>query len=114
MTALDAGGHAHDPRALQALMDILAEEFPEIEVQHHPLGIVAKCYLEAPYEVHTLDASGRIIQHYKTFQTLPSLLEPARSLALNPAYLFVEVYTDKMIPVDKSGFVAIVGTGGSL
>ena len=103
-------------------MVALREEFPDLAVENYPLGIVAKCYLGAPFEVHTFDFGAEvlpanIVHHYKTFETLPAPLEMARSLALNPAYAFVEVYTDKLVPVATARTVSIIsllgGNGGA-
>ena len=108
VACLDSGGHTHDPLQLEQLLATLAQEFPEFVIEQYPLGIVAKCYLGAPFEVHTLDRANSIIQHYKRHESLPGGLESARSLALHPAYLCVEVYSDKLIAVSKSGAVAVI------
>lgn len=105
---LDAGGHAHSQELLNALLDAIQQELPEISIEHLPVGIVAKCYLGAPHEVHTLDRQGMIIRHYKSFEGLPPLLERARSLALHPGYAFVEVYADKLIAVTQNGDTSMV------
>lgn len=108
MTRLDAGGHTHSATQTQALVDAIQQEFREVSVESLPLGIVAKCYLGAPYEVHTLDCSGSIVTHYKTHEGLPHLLERARSLAKYPTYAFIEVYATKLIAVNASGQPAII------
>ena len=59
VTRLDAGGHVHSPTATQALIDAIRQELPDVSVDALPHGIVARCYLGAPFEVHTLDCSGR-------------------------------------------------------
>ena len=58
--------------------------------------------------MHTLDYAGQIIQHYKKGATLPKGMEAARSLARQPHYSFIEVYTDKLITVTQSGQTAII------
>lgn len=108
VTRLDAGGHVHSPAATQALMDAIRQELPDVQVDALPHGIVARCYLGAPYEVHTLDCTGSIIEHYKTFEALPALLEKARSLALHPNYAFIEVYASRLIAVSSSGQTALI------
>ncbi|MDR1889295.1 MAG: hypothetical protein LBQ81_07975 [Zoogloeaceae bacterium] len=106
MSRLDAGGHVHNQSALNALLDAIRTEFPDLELL--PLGVVSRCYLGEPFEVHTLDWTGNIIQHYKTYETLPASLERARTLALHPDYAFVEVYTDKLIAVTESGDTSVI------
>lgn len=120
LTQMDSGGHVCDPQAVQTLLAALREEFPDLSIEDYPLGIVAQCYLGAPFEVHTFDFGAEVhpsnvVHHYKTFETLPAPLEAARSLALSPAYAFVEVYTDKLVPVATTHTVSIVsllGGGG--
>ena len=68
-----------------------------------PLGLVGKCYLGDPYEVHVLDVSGAIVEHFTAGQNLPSPFQPARSLALHPAYLAVEVYADRLVCLREDG-----------
>lgn len=122
MTRADSGGHIHEAQTEEKLLAALREEFPDISVEKYPedvlagrfpVGIVAKCFLGAPYEVHTFDFGtlkvfANIVRHYKTFESLPGAMENARSLALNPAYEFVEIYTDKLIAVARSGASSIV------
>lgn len=108
MTRLDAGGHVHGKAATEALTEAIRQEFPDVHVEAWPLGIIAKCFLGAPYEVHTLSCSGTIIQHFKGGEALPQGMEQARSLARNGYYAFIEVYTDKMIAVGVNGQTAII------
>ena len=108
MTRLDAGGHVHGKAATEALTEAIRHEFPDVHVEAWPLGIIAKCFLGAPYEVHTLSCSGTIIQHFKGGEALPQGMEQARSLARNGYYAFIEVYTDKMIAVGVNGQTAII------
>lgn len=105
---LDAGGHICNRHDVAALLDAIHAELPEIAIEHLPSGIVAKCWLGTPYEVHTLERDGDIIRHYKRFESLPALLERARSLALHPGYAFIEVYADKLIAVADSGETSVV------
>lgn len=109
VAALDAGTHLHDPAAFQAVQQALRQEFPEVELEQFPLlGIVARCNLGRPFEVHTLDLNGQIVRHYKGIELLPPQLERARSLALHPAYAFVEVYTDRLVAVGLNGDTALI------
>jgi len=105
---LDAGGHIHDRQAVEAFVAAIREELPEITIDQCPVGIVSKCYLGEPYEVHTLDRLGNIIHHYKRFESLPPLLGRGKTLAASGQYAFVEIYTDKVIAVAESGDVSIV------
>ncbi len=108
MTQLDAGGHVHSTAANQALLDAIRQELPDVTVDSLPLGVVSKCYLGAPYEVHTLDCTGGIAKHFKCGESLPPLMERARSLANHPTYAFIEVYSTKLIAVSASGETAII------
>ena len=117
LTQLDSEGHVCDPQAVQRVLAALREEFPDLSIESYPLAIVAKCYLGAPFEVHTFVFGAEvhpsnIVHHYKTFETLPAPLEMARSLALNPAYAFVEVYTDKLVPVATARTISIISLLG--
>jgi len=70
-----------------------------------PLGIVARCHLGHPYEVHTLDCALDIVEHYKIGQALPGGMERARTLARHPSYVFVEVYLRQVRAVSADGTV---------
>jgi hypothetical protein len=103
MTQLDAGCHCQAPRAVEALIAAIQQELPEVTIDKLPIGIVSRCFLGEDYEVHTLDRTGGIIQHYRRQQSLPASLERARSLALHSQYLFVEVYVDSLVAVRSNG-----------
>lgn len=93
-----------DTKGMGALIKAIQEEFGIAELSSLPLGIVAKCFLEHPHEVHTLDLSGsQIIKHYKIGEALPDDFEKARTLAKHNAYAFVEVYRDKIILIREDG-----------
>lgn len=108
ITKLDAGGHTVNKEFIQSLIDAIREELPEISIDQLPIGIVAKCYLEPPHEVHCLDRDGSIIKHYKYFEALPPLLERARSLAIHSGYAFIEVYHDCLRAVKNDGTISLV------
>lgn len=108
ISRLDAGGHVHNQHKTDALLAIIQEELPEIEIDMGPLGIIAKCYLGEPYEVHTLDVTGNIIEHYKKHQALPGSFERARSLAAKGQYAFIEVYHNALRAVSDDGTVATI------
>ena len=109
VAGLDAGTHLHDPVAYQVFQQAIQEEFSGIAIDDFPLlGIVARCNLGRPFEVHTLDLKGQIVRHYKSIELLPPQLERARSLALHSAYAFVEVYTDRLVAVSSAGDTAVI------
>jgi hypothetical protein len=109
MTSLDAGGHVSNVESVKRIIDAIQAEFPEITIDNFPIGIVARCYLGAPYEVHTLDLTGGIIEHYEVFKLLPIDLEKARSLSLHPQYAFVEVYrSGEMRAIEQNGNIVCV------
>ena len=105
---LDAGGHVHNQEQVDKIINIIKSEFPEIEISGILLGYVAICYLGEPYEVHTLDVSGRIIEHYKSGQALPNGLEKTRGIAMRGGYDFIEVYVDCCRAISSNGSVAVV------
>ncbi len=105
---LDAGAHHADRAGLDALIQAIANEFPELTIEQRPLGLVSQCFLGAPYEVHICDLSGGIIEHYETFRSMPPIFERARSLALHPSYAFIEVYGDTVRAVSLDGSVSVV------
>ncbi|MBT9169462.1 MAG: hypothetical protein DDT19_02822 [Syntrophomonadaceae bacterium] len=105
---LDAGGHTDNRHQVDAIIEAIRNELPEVPLENLPVGIVAKCYLGNPFEVHTLDLSGMIIKHYKEFEPLPALLEKARGLSLCGCYEFVEVYYDCIRAIKSNGTVSVV------
>lgn len=105
---LDAGGHVHNQQKVNEIIHTIKQEFPEIELAGILLGYVSVCYLGKPYEVHTLDISGGIIEHFKSGQTLPNGLEKARSIAIRGGYDFIEVYVDCCRAVSANGTVAVI------
>ena len=108
MRQLDAGGHVHNQEKVNRILDIIRDEFPEVELHDILLGFVSVCYLGKPYEVHTLDFSGQIIHHYKVGEILPNGMEKARGIALRGGYEFIEVYTDCCRAVSANGSVAVI------
>ena len=108
MHRLDAGGHTMNQHKVDSIIDAIREEFPEVELQGVLLGVISKCYLGDPYEVHTLDLIGDIIEHYKRGQTLPNNMEKARTLAIRGGYDFIEVYVDCCRAISSNGTVAVI------
>lgn len=108
LSQLDAGGHVQNQQKVDAIIHTIHQEFPEVELSGFLLGYVAICYLGKPYEVHTLDMNGQIIEHYKIGQTLPGGLEKARSIALRGGYAFIEVYIDCCRAISTDGSVSVI------
>lgn len=105
---LDAGGHVHNQNKVNEIINTIKKEFPEVELSGILLGYVAICYLGKPYEVHTLDITGGIIEHYKAGHTLPGGLEKARSIAMRGGYDFIEVYVDCCRAISSNGSVSVI------
>ena len=105
---LDAGGHVHNQGKVNEIIDAIRAEFPEVELSGMLIGFVAVCYLGPPYEVHTLDFTGQIIEHYKVRQTLPNGMEKARSIAMRGGYAFIEVYIDCCRAIRSDGTVSVI------
>lgn len=108
MKQLDAGGHHEDRAGLESLIQAIAGEFPELTIEQRPLGIVGECYLGAPYEVHICDLSGGIIEHFERNRSMPPQFERARSLAVHPSYVFIEIYADCVRAVGANGAVSVI------
>ena len=108
MGNLDAGGHARNSEQVEAILDGVRREFPEVNMDGILLGFVSKCYLGGAYEVHSLDAAGGIVRHYERGQPLPGGMEKARSIAIGGGYEFIEVYSDCCRAVDASGNVSVI------
>ncbi|WP_131539784.1 hypothetical protein [Pedobacter nototheniae] len=91
-------------KGMEDILRAIEEEFGSAELMNLPLGIVSKCFLGHPYEVHTLDLSGsQIIKHYKVGETMEPDFEKARIVAKHNAYAMVEVYKDKIILIREDG-----------
>ncbi|MFH5186915.1 hypothetical protein ACHHV8_32410 [Paenibacillus sp. TAB 01] len=112
MTKLDAMGAVCDHTKVQELIRSIQGEFAELKPHQFLIGLVSKCYLGAPYEVHTLDMRQEIVEHYKAGQPLPSGMEKARALAMHPSYAFIEVYSDAICAVAATGYAAFTRGSG--
>lgn len=108
MRSLDAGGHVCNKNQVDEIINAIREEFPEVELDGVMLGIISQCYLGAPYEVHVLDFTGGIIDHYKAGHPLPLGMEKARTLAMRGGYEFIEVYINYCVAVDLSGRSSVI------
>lgn len=105
---LDSGAHVHNGQQTEEIIRTIRSEFPELEISGVLLGVVSRCYLGAPYEVHSLDMTGSIVEHYKRGEAMPNGLERARSIALCGSYDFVEVYVDCCRAVSSTGAVSVI------
>ncbi|WP_278473791.1 MULTISPECIES: hypothetical protein [Megamonas] len=106
---LDAGGKVANQHQIEAIINQLKKDFPEISLPSMLVGIISKCYLGGTYEVHTLSILGNIIEHFHRGESLGNTyLEKARSLAMFGGYSFIEVYTDCLRAVDESGDVSVI------
>ncbi|GAA0742246.1 hypothetical protein [Clostridium oceanicum] len=105
---LDVGGCEQCKKQFDECVEEIKNEFKDIPQANLFVGLVAKCYLGEPYEVHTLDMTGNIINHYKTSESMEPLFERARSLALHGNYEYIEVYTDCLCAVKRDGSVSMV------
>jgi hypothetical protein len=108
MHKLDAGGHVHNQDKVDEIINAIKDEFPEVELQGILLGCVSICYLGRPYEVHSINYRGGIIEHYKAGHVMPGGLEKARSIALRGGYDFIEVYADCCRAVNSDGSVSVI------
>ncbi len=108
MKRIDAGTHHANRAALDELVGAIAQEFPELGIELRPLGIVSRCYLGAPYEVHICDLTGGIIEHFESFTSMPPLFERARALAGHSSYAFIEIYADTLRAVSADGTVSVI------
>jgi hypothetical protein len=93
-----------DTKGMEDLLKAIQSELGIAELTSLPLGIVSKCFLGHPYEVHTLYLSGtQIIKHYKANESMEEDFEKARTVANHNAYAMVEVYKDKIIIIREDG-----------
>lgn len=105
---LDAGGHVHNQAKVNEIIDTIKNELPEVDLSGVLQGFVAICYLGRPYEVHTLDMIGGIIEHFEAGRPLPDGLEKARGIALRGGYDFIEVYVDCCRAISANGAVSVI------
>ena len=105
---LDAGTTTGATLGAESVLAAVAAEFPDLDLQSRPLGLVARCLLGAPFEVHTCALDGTICQHFRRGQSLPPLFERGRKLALHPSYAFIEVYPDTLRAIATDGRVSTI------
>ena len=110
MKRLDAGTHQPNAAALQEMLDAIAAEFPELRIDDRPIGVVSRCFLGSPYEVHICDLAGGIIEHFQHWRSMPPLFERARSIAAHGAYAFIEIYVSTIRAVAADGSVSVLNS----
>jgi len=110
MQRLDAGTHQQNAAALQELLDAIAAEFPDLGVDERPIGVVSRCFLGPPYEVHICDLAGGIVEHFEHWRSMPQLFERARSIAWHGAYAFIEIYVSTIRAVAADGSVSVLNS----
>lgn len=108
LAKLDAGGVTCSQVQMDELIQAIQNEFPDLTPSQYPIGIIAKCYLGDPYEVHTLDITLDIVEHYKKGEILPSQMDRGRGIALHPNYMLIEIYNDALRAVTMNGDVAVI------
>ena len=108
MTRIDAGTHNANRTALEAVIEAIASEFPDLGIEQRPMGVVSQCYLGTPYEAHICDLDGGIIEHFESFRSMPGPFEKGRTLALHPTYAFIEIYADSLRAVALDGSVSVI------
>jgi hypothetical protein len=104
---------------LDAAAGTTAAEMAEVVDQIHrdfadrwaalPLGLVSRCHLGEPFEVHTLLPDGGILDHYRRGEPLPGPLEAARAHSLSGLYLAVEVYANRLVCTRTDGTTVTLG-----
>jgi hypothetical protein len=68
------------------------------------VGLFGHCYLGPPYVDHAFDLTGAIREHYTASDTVPTMYQSARSLAVSDAYAFIEIYADgHVVPIRPDG-----------
>ena len=97
-----------DTGAAKRMAEAIGAEFASLELPEVPLGLLAKCHLGQPHDVHMLDLTGQIVRHVKRQESLPGPYAGARTLALHPAYAFIEVYPSSLHCVRADGTVTTV------
>lgn len=108
ISKLDVGGCEQCKKQFDDCVEAIRNEFKDIPQSDLLIGLVSKCHLGQPYDVHTIDMSGSILVHYKVSENMPPLIEKARSLALHGGYAYIEVYMDYLCAVKDDGSVSIV------
>ena len=110
MARLDTGAHQPNAAGLQELLDAISGEFPDLGIDERPIGIVSRCFLGSPYEVHICDLAGGIIEHFPYGRSMPPLFERGRSIAAHGNYVFIEIYVSTIRAVAGDGSVSVLNS----
>lgn len=106
-TLLDAIGKLDsglDEQACRALAEEVAAHYAREFGGGVPIGLIATCYLGAPYIDHRLNLVELILEHYTPTSQVPDPYAGARPLVRSGSYAFVEVYSDGLlVPVLRDG-----------
>lgn len=108
LARLDAGTEL-TPADLRQIVDGIRQEFAQ-RWAALPVGLVSRCYLGHPFEVHTLTPDGGFLEHYRLSQPMPGPLESARKHSLSGLYLSVEVYENRLVCVRADGTTVTLGS----
>lgn len=107
LTDLDTG-NVDMKGQINSILDEIRIEFPLIEIPGDFIGYCSKCYLGDDFEVHTVDFTQAIIEHFRKKQALPDGMEKARYLAKDEHYELIEVYTHCIRAIDYDGNVSVI------
>ncbi len=106
---IDAGGAVLDQAAFDLLVNEIQSDLGPLDSSiAQPVGIIDKCYLGDPYEVHMLDTTHNIIEHFEKGRPLPGVLEKYRGMAASGSYDFIEVYANCACAVRSNGQVTLI------
>lgn len=98
---MDAG---LDEQACRALAEQVGAQYAKEYGGGVPIGLLATCYLGAPYVDHRLNLIELIVEHYTPTSAVPDPYASARPLVRSGAYAYVEVYSDGLVvPVLRDG-----------
>lgn len=93
-----------DEQACHALAEQISGLYAKDFAGGVPIGLLATCYLGAPYVDHRLNLVELIVEHYSPTSSVPDPYAAARPLVRSGAYAYVEVYSDGLVvPVLPDG-----------
>lgn len=93
-----------DEQACRALAEQISAQYAKDFGGGVPIGLLATCYLGAPYVDHRLNLIELIVEHYTPTSAVPDPYAAARPLVRSGAYAYVEVYSDGLVvPVLPDG-----------
>lgn len=92
------------PQTRAQLDQAIARCFPD-PAHAIPEAFVARCSLNPEFDVHQIDLSDSVLEHYLPGLPMPQHLAPARQAVLDGGYLFVEVYRELLAGVRRDGSI---------